>query len=119
MIRNNHSKGWVFLALCFFSCFPAQSVLAQQNTIYTRVTTGIIRSIDLENREATISGYNYYFGHTQFNNSSSIKLYMSDAGAFELLTVNMKVEIVYAEYGYMRYVVSLQQLSDATLNVEK
>jgi len=87
--------------------------------IFARSTTGVIREISLEAREAIISGYRYYFGHTQYNNSAEIKLYQSDAGAFELLSVGMKVEIVYAEYGHLRYVLRLQQLADDTLNVER
>jgi hypothetical protein len=105
-------------AVCLCFCLPAQSGLAA-DAIYARTTSGIIREIGLEAREAIISGYRYYFGHVQYNNAAEIKLYQSEGGAFELLTVGMKVEIVYAEYGHLRYVLSLQQLSDAALNVEK
>ena len=88
-------------------------------TIYARTTTGIIREISLDNREAIISGYRYYFGHTQYNNEADVNMYQSTSGAFELLRVGMKVEIIYAEYGHLRYVLTLQQLADDTLNVER
>lgn len=118
MMRPQFSSLIVLVVLLMtLSMVPTKS--AAQSAIYTRITTGVIREINLESREAIISGYRYYFGHTQYNNSAVIRLYQSEAGAFELLSVGMKVEMVYAEYGHLRYVLGLQQLADDTLNVEQ
>ncbi|MBD3647331.1 MAG: hypothetical protein HUJ31_07770 [Pseudomonadales bacterium] len=91
---------------------------AADKRIYTRETTGVIRSINLSEREAIISGYKYYFGSPVYNDAADVDMYGSQYGSFEMLRVGMKVYIRYAEYGNIRYVVQLQQLSDTLTGVE-
>lgn len=97
---------------------PAFAAEETEKRIFARTTTGIIRDINLSKRQAIISGYKYYFGNPIYGDASEVKLYGYDAGSFEILRVGMKVRIEYAEYGHIRYVVKLQQLSNSARGVE-
>lgn len=92
---------------------------ATEKKIYTRETTGIIRDINLSERQAIISGYKYYFGSTVYGDASDVRMYGSEFGAFEMLKVGMKVRVRYAEYGHIRYVTVLQELSPLVTDVER
>lgn len=94
-------------------------VLAEEKRIYTRETTGIIRDINLAKRQAIISGYKYYFGSPVYGDASDVDMYGSEHGAFEMLNTGMKVRVRYAEYGHIRYVTHLQELSPLATGVER
>jgi hypothetical protein len=85
------------------------------NRIYTVETTGVIRSIDIAEREAIISGFRYSFGSPVYDNSSEVIMYGVGFGSFEMLTVGMKVKVKYSDTGVMRYVVLLEQLSSLAI----
>lgn len=53
---------------------------------------GVIRSINLVDRTAVISGYRYTFGHVSGLNQPTIELVGGTQGALELLKVGMKVQ---------------------------
>lgn len=73
---------------------------------------GIVDVIDFADRTAIISGYKYSFGEPGANYYPDVTMLNSDFGSFELLKPGMKVDIVYGEFGFIRVVVSLQQLPD-------
>ena len=82
--------------------------------VYARTQYGIIRSVDMANHIAIISGYKYEFGALQDGWMAEVKMAGSDYGSFELLKPGMKVKVVYGEFGFTRVVLRLQQLPDDT-----
>jgi hypothetical protein len=80
--------------------------------VYARTKTGIIRSINMENHTAVISGFKYEFGAINEGWVAEVKMYGSEYGSFEMLKVGMKVRVVYGELNFTRVVVRLQQLAD-------
>ena len=83
-----------------------------EGAVRARTAHGVIRSIDLENRMAEISGYNYSFGGYDDELPAQVKMVGSEYGALELLRPEMKVEINFNDTGEIRMVVTLQQLAD-------
>jgi hypothetical protein len=83
-----------------------------QDGVATRTTRGVIHSVDLAERTAIISGYEYDFGSPTQQTPVKVKMYNSAYGAFELLQPGMKVEIEYGDDGTERLVIEVQQLSD-------
>lgn len=73
-----------------------------------RTMAGVIRSIDLEKRQAEISGYIFDFGPPGL----PIKILMESgsSGAFEMLDPGMKVEVIYGDLGTARIAVQVRQL---------
>lgn len=60
-----------------------------------RMTTGLIESIDLSARTATIGGFFYHFGPSTDSNPLKVKLLGRDFGSLEMLSVDMGVEVTY------------------------
>ena len=107
-------RSLVMLGLFFSASSSFAENFPRPSRIYTVETTGIIRSIDLAEREAMIGGFRYYFGSPVLDNSSEVRMYNTSFGSFEMLSVGMKVRVRYADTGVSRYVVLLEQLSSLT-----
>ena len=105
----------VMLSLILSASFSLAEDFPKKSRIYTVETTGIIRSIDIAEREAVIGGFRYYFGSPVLDNSSEVKMYGASFGSFEMLSVDMKVKVRYADTGISRYVVLLEQLSSLAI----
>ncbi len=73
---------------------------------------GIIREVDLDKRQLVISGYLYDMGPPGL--PIKVKLLNSNAGAYELLTVGMKVEVIYGDLGEARIIAQITQLPAGT-----
>jgi len=118
MIRR-HVVNVIIVSLLTLASFPATvSAADNEKRLYTRTTTGVIRDINLSKRQAIVSGYKYYFGSPVYGDAADVDMYDADFGSLEMLKVGMKVFIRYAEYGNIRYVVHLEQISDLA-DVEK
>ena len=65
---------------------------------------GVIRSINIADRTAVISGYRYTFGHPSGQDMPIIELSGRDHGAFQMLRTGMKVRFhfVAVPNGYRR-----------------
>ncbi len=74
-----------------------------------RTIQGVIRVVDLEKRQAEISGYIYDFGPPGL--PIKIILESGSSGAFEMLDPGMKVEVMYGDLGTARIAVQIKQLS--------
>ncbi len=109
--------GFAIAGLLMLPASPSSS--AADNRIYTRATTGVIRSINLAERQAIISGYKYYFGSPIYGDSADVNMYGSEYGSLEMLEVGMNVHVRYAEYGNIRLVRELRQLSNLAEGVER
>lgn len=71
---------------------------------------GFIRSINIADRTAVISGYRYTFGHSSGQDQPIIELSGRDHGAFQMLRTGMKVRFhfvavpdSYRRILYLRY----------------
>ena len=106
---------WMLLGLVFLPFLTVADDFPRPSRIYTVEITDVIRSINLAEREARIGGFTYYFGSPILDNSSEVKLYGVGFGSLEMLTVGMKVRVVFADTGVSRYVVLLEQLSSTAL----
>lgn len=61
------------------------------------IITGRIRSIDLSDRNAIISGFEYHLGSSGGTDRCIVKMLGLDFGSVELLQVNMFVEVHYIQ----------------------
>lgn len=104
----------LMLALGSMGAGITASAADGDKVIYARTAVGKIHAINLEDRTAIIGGYRYQFGSPASRDTSDIKLYGYNAGSFEMLQPGMKVTMRYAEYGTVRFVLSLEELSPDT-----
>lgn len=79
-----------------------------------RIDIGEITEIDYIKRKAIISGYVYYFPPDWWQTPPKFKLLGSDAGALQLMTVGMKVEVTYGDTPDGRIGLIVEQLPDST-----
>jgi hypothetical protein len=92
--------------------FP--SVAETEITDYTQTRVADIFSIDYESRTAVIGTYTYGFSGLHGYDLPVVKLYGSDAGAFEVLTIGMRVQVTYRISPSLRYVTSLEEVAKDT-----
>jgi hypothetical protein len=85
--------------------------------VSSRFQDGVIIEIDLQNRILQISGYDYYVSPAFGENVTEISLYGTSFGAFELLSVGMKVEVEYLDLGRARIAMVIKELN-SNLEVE-
>ena len=83
--------------------------------VNARIKYGIVRSINLDDRTAIISGFKYAFGAVEKGWTAEVKMYRSDFGALELLRPGMKVKVQYGEFGVIRVLLRLEQLADSEI----
>ena len=76
-------------------------------------TDGLIRSIDYSARMMVIGGHEYHVGPSFAENPLDVALYGTSAGSFELLSVGMKVEVGYFDFGHTRVALEVRELSAA------
>ena len=78
-----------------------------------RVSSGIVRSIDLDSRTAVIGGYKYWFGpaFSEYPLKISLLSY-AGGGSLELVEPGMKVEVTFGDTGDARIAMILRQLPD-------
>jgi hypothetical protein len=79
--------------------------------VSSRVEDGVIVEMDLANRKIQISGYDYNVSPAFGENVTEISLYGTSFGAFELLSVGMKVEVEYLDLGRARIAMMIKELN--------
>jgi hypothetical protein len=77
----------------------------------SRFENGVIVEMDLVNRVIQVSGYDYHVSPAFGENITEISLYETSIGAFELLSVGMKVEVEYLDLGQARVAMVIKQLA--------
>jgi len=80
----------------------------------SRFENGVIVEMDFVNRVIQVSGYDYHVSPAFGENITEISLYGTSVGAFELLSVGMKVEVEYLDLGQARVAMVIKQLADNT-----
>ena len=83
---NTTIKSLLLMSLLFSASSSMAKDFPRPNRIYTTETTGVVRSIDIAEREAVISGFRYYFGSPVYDNVSEVRMYGVGFGSFEMLT---------------------------------
>jgi hypothetical protein len=78
----------------------------------TTIITGRIRSIDLGEGSAIVSGFKYHFGSSSGIDRSLVKMLHQDFGAVEMLQVNMFVEVYYVQESERRVAKLIIQTED-------
>ena len=109
----------VVLGLFWFSVALADDYSYQElldsidldSPMWARETQGVIREIDLGKRSIIIGGYSYLVGPSYVEKPLQVSLHGTEAGAFELLEVGMKVEVLYIDFGYSRVAFLIEELS--------
>jgi len=81
---------------------------------YTQTRIGKIYSMDYASSTAEISGYRYSFSGVKGYDLPKIRLYGSNFGSFQQLTIGMTVRVIYRLSKKSRVVVELQQVADGT-----
>ena len=99
---------WVQLSLAESYDSLLDSITEPMPPLFSKA---VIRSIDLVNRKIIIGGYEYYVGPSYGEAPLEVSLYGTSAGAFELLSVDMKVEVEYIDFGHARVAFEIKQLS--------
>jgi len=84
-----------------------------QGSVSGRITEGQIRSIDLENRTAIISGFIYHFGPSTDAKPLQVRMLGKDYGSLEMLKVDMHVEIIYIQEDQHRVGKKLTQINES------
>lgn len=79
--------------------------------ITPRSDEGVVRSIDMVTRTIVIGGYEYLVGPATIDTPVKVSLYGTTAGAFEMLTAGMKVEVQYVDFGHARVAFEIKQLA--------
>jgi hypothetical protein len=74
--------------------------------------TGRIRSIDLSDRSAIISGFEYHLGSSGGTDRCIVKMLGLDFGSVELLQANMFVEVYYLQESGRRLAKLIIQTDD-------
>ena len=74
--------------------------------------TGRIRSIDLSDRSAIISGFEYHLGSSGGTDRCIVKMLGLDFGSVELLQANMFVEVYYIQESGRRLAKLIIQTED-------
>jgi hypothetical protein len=77
-----------------------------------RVSSGIVRSIDLDTRTGIIGGHKYWFAQPYSEYPLKVYLNLYGGGSLELVQPGMKVEITYGETGNARLAMIVRQLQD-------
>lgn len=75
-----------------------------------RTDSGVIREIDLSNRVLMISGYEYHIAPPWVPDGLEVQLLGTTAGAFELLSVDMRIEVTYLELDIARIALSIKEV---------
>ena len=88
-----------------------------ERPLSSRFENGVIREMDLVNRVIQISGYDYNVSPAFGENVTEISLYGTSYGAFELLSVGMKVEVEYLDLQRARVAMTIKEI-DPNLEVE-
>ncbi len=88
-----------------------------------RTDSGVIREIDLSNRVLMISGYEYHIAPAWVPDGLEVQLLGTTAGAFELLSVDMQIEVTYLELDIARIALSIKEVDmdvevDMTVDVD-
>ncbi|MBL4682766.1 MAG: hypothetical protein JKY88_18885 [Pseudomonadales bacterium] len=78
-----------------------------------RITEGQIRSIDLVNRTAIISGFIYHFGPATDAQPLQVRMLGKDYGSLEMLKVDMHVEVIYIQEDQHRVGKKLTQINES------
>ena len=82
-----------------------------------RTEPGVIREIDLSNRVLIISGYEYHIAPAWVPDGLEVQLLGTTAGAFELLSVDMRIEVTYLELDIARIALLIKEV-DMDVEVE-
>ncbi len=83
---------------------------SMDEAVPSRVDEGIIRSIDLAARSIVVGGYDYLVGPSTLDQPVKVDLYGTSAGAFELLSTGMVVEVEYIDFGNARVAFRISEL---------
>ena len=76
-----------------------------------RIDQGVVHEISFSERTITIGGYEYLVGPATISPPVKVTLYGTTAGSFELLSVGMKVEVEYIDFGHARVAFRIAQLA--------
>lgn len=108
---------YIALVALLLTSFAAQSVTFEElgdsdlDPGAVRFDEGIVRSVDFVGRKIVVGGYTYLVGPPTINPAVQVTLYGSSAGAFELLTAGMKVEVQYFDFGVARVAIRIVELA--------
>ena len=113
-------KSWLILVLALAPNAFAEDRLFDRNELdvdqmlieNTTIITGRIRSIDLSEGSAIVSGFKYHFRSSGGIDRSVVKMLHQDFGAVEMLQVNMFVEIYYVQESGRRVAKLIIQTED-------
>jgi hypothetical protein len=102
------SKRMIVLGLLLF----CNAMAIAEEEVWWLEKEGVIRSINLADRTAIITGFRYYFGSSSGYQMADIELLNQSTAVFEMLAVGMKVQFHFTSDKPWRRILRLRQLPD-------